>query len=101
MITAFANTLINTSSIKFTTTFDDPPVDWYRNFISKQMSGITDGSILKDLKHEYDTYKPTYKIIVVFVDGSELYETYTSRTKRDSRISSLQQISTKFKNVKQ
>lgn len=99
MIIDFANTSINTDSIKFTTILNDPSVDWYRNFISKQMSGITDGSILKDLKHEYDTYKPTYKIIVVFVDGSELYETYTSRTKRDSRISSLQQISTKFKNV--
>lgn len=99
MITTFANTPINTDSIKFTTTLDDPSVDWYRNFISKQMAGITDGRILKDLKHEYDTYKPTYKIIVVFVDGSELYETYTSRTERDCRISSLQQFNVKFKPV--
>ena len=99
MIVDFANTPINTDSIKFTTTFDDPSVDWYRNFISKQMSGITDGSILKDLKHEYDTYKPTYKIVVVFVDGSELYEAYASHEERNYRISFLQQISTKFKNV--
>lgn len=99
MIVDFANTPINTDSIKFTTTFDDPSVDWYRDFILRQMSGITNSNILKDLKHEYDTYKPTYKIIVVFVDGSELHEVYASRTERDCRISSLQQISTKFKNV--
>ena len=99
MIVEFANTPINTGSIKFTTILDDPPVDQYREFILRQMSRTTNGSILKDLKHEYDTYKPTYKIIVVFIDGSELYETYASRTERDCRISSLQQISTKFKNV--
>lgn len=96
MILDFANTTISTNSIKFTTTLNDPPVDWYRNFILKQMSWTTNSTILRDLKHEYDTYKPTYKIIIVFVDNSELYESFDSEESRDIRVNTLKKFNVKF-----
>lgn len=95
----FANTIINPSSIKFTYTHNDPSIACYTEFINKQMACATKGDILKDLQDELRSYKPTYKIIVVCVDNSELCETFDTVESRDSRISSLQQISTKFKNV--
>ena len=74
----FANTIINPSSIKFTYIHDDLSVASYTEFINKQMACTTKSSILKDLQDELRSYKPTYKIIVVFVDYSELYETFDS-----------------------
>lgn len=92
----FANTIINPSSIKFTYIYNDPSVASYTEFINKQISCTAKGSILKDLQNELRTYKPTYKIIIVFVDNSELCETYTSQELRDNRVYSLEKFNVKF-----
>ena len=60
------------------------------------MSWTTNSTILRDLKHEYDTYKPTYKIIIVFVDNSELYESFDSEESRDIRVNTLKKFNVKF-----
>ena len=92
----FANTIINPSSIKFTYIHNDPSIACYTEFINKQISCTTKGNVLKDLYNELRSYKPTYKIIIVFVDYSELCESFDSQESRDSRIEALQKFNVKF-----
>ena len=92
----FANTIINPSSIKFTYIHNDPSVASYTEFISKQISCTAKGSILKDLQDELRSYKPTYKIIIVFVDYTELCESFDSKESRDHRVETLQKFNVKF-----
>ena len=92
----FANTIINPSSIKFTYIHNDPSVASYTEFISKQISCTAKGSILKDLQDELRSYKPTYKIIIVFVDYTELCESFDSKESRDHRVETLQKYNVKY-----
>ena len=92
----FANTIINPSSIKFTYIHNDPSVARYTEFINKQIACTTKGNVLKDLYKELRSYKPTYKIIIVFVDYTELCESFDSIESRDHRVEALQKFNVKF-----
>lgn len=94
---SFANTIINSNSIKFTYTHNDPSVASYTEFINKQISCNIKDNIIKDLQKELRSYKPTYKIIIVLVDNSELYESFDSIELRDHRVKTLQKFNVKLK----
>ena len=99
MMILFNNVYINTNSIKYIEPTNDPSPELAIWHLNKQIESAKhplwlprtpmQDLLVKQLEQERDNYQQKFHVDIVFVDGSEMRESFDSIEKRDLRLDEL------------